>query len=29
MNDEGLSLMTFVRRSLYSKGDNASKNEDP
>jgi hypothetical protein len=26
-NDEGMSSMTFVRRSLYPKGDNASKDE--
>jgi hypothetical protein len=25
--DEGTSFMTFVRRSLYSKGDNVSKDE--
>jgi hypothetical protein len=29
INDEGVSFMTFVRRSLYSKGDNASKDEGP
>jgi hypothetical protein len=26
-NDEGISFMTFVRRSLYLKRDNASKDE--
>jgi hypothetical protein len=26
-DDEGTSFMTFVRRSLYPKGDNASKDE--
>jgi hypothetical protein len=26
-DDEGMSFMTFVRRSLYPKGDNASKDE--
>jgi hypothetical protein len=26
-NDEGMSFMTFVRRSLYPKGNNASKDE--
>jgi hypothetical protein len=26
-NDEGTSFMTFVRRSLYPKGNNASKDE--
>jgi hypothetical protein len=26
-DDEGASIMTFVQRSLYSKGDNASKDE--
>ena len=26
-DDEGTSFMTFVRRSLYHKGDNASKDE--
>jgi hypothetical protein len=26
-NDEGMSSMTFVKRSLYPKGDNASKDE--
>jgi hypothetical protein len=26
-NHEGMSFMTFVRRSLYSKGNNASKDE--
>jgi hypothetical protein len=26
-DDEGTSFMTFVRRSLYSKGNNASKDE--
>jgi hypothetical protein len=26
-NDEGMSFMTFVRRSLYPKGKNASKDE--
>jgi hypothetical protein len=25
--DEGMSFMTFVRRSLYPKGNNASKDE--
>jgi hypothetical protein len=25
--DEGTSFMTFVRRSLYPKGNNASKDE--
>jgi hypothetical protein len=25
--DEGMSFMTFVWRSLYPKGDNASKDE--
>jgi hypothetical protein len=29
MNDEDLFLMTFVQRSLYPKGDNASKDEGP
>jgi hypothetical protein len=29
MNDEGVSFMTFVQKSLYLKGDNASKDEDP
>jgi hypothetical protein len=28
MNDEGVSFMTMVRRCLYPKGDNASKDED-
>jgi hypothetical protein len=28
-DDEGTSFMTFVRRSLYPKGDNASKDEGP
>jgi hypothetical protein len=28
-NDEGSSFMTFVRRSLYPKGNNASKDEGP
>jgi hypothetical protein len=27
--DEGISFMTFVRKSLYSKGNNASKNDEP
>jgi hypothetical protein len=26
-NDEGMSFMAFVWRSLYSKGNNASKDE--
>jgi hypothetical protein len=26
-NDEGMSFVTFVRRSLQPKGDNASKDE--
>jgi hypothetical protein len=26
-NDEGMSFMTFVRRSLYPKGNNAVKDE--
>jgi hypothetical protein len=26
-DDEGMSFMTFVRRLLYSKGNNASKDE--
>jgi hypothetical protein len=26
-NEEGMSFMTFVQRSLYPKGDNASKDE--
>jgi hypothetical protein len=26
-NDEGMSFMTVVRRSLYPKGNNASKDE--
>jgi hypothetical protein len=26
-NDEGTSFMTFVQRSLYPKGNNASKDE--
>ena len=26
-DDEGISFMTFVRRSLYFKGNNASKDE--
>jgi hypothetical protein len=26
-NDEGMSFMTFIRRSLYPKGNNASKDE--
>jgi hypothetical protein len=26
-DDEGTSFMTFVRKSLYPKGDNASKDE--
>jgi hypothetical protein len=28
-DDEGMSFMTFVRRSLYPNGDNASKDEGP
>jgi hypothetical protein len=28
-DDEGMSFMTFVRRSLYPKGNNASKDEGP
>jgi hypothetical protein len=28
-NDEDTFFMTFVRRSLYLRGDNASKDEDP
>jgi hypothetical protein len=28
-DDEGSSFMTFVRRSLYPKGNNASKDEGP
>jgi hypothetical protein len=28
-NDEGMSFVTFVWRSLYPKGDNASKDEGP
>jgi hypothetical protein len=28
-DDEGASFMTFVRRSLYPKGDNASKDKEP
>jgi hypothetical protein len=28
-DDEGMSFITFVRRSLYSKGNNASKDEEP
>jgi hypothetical protein len=28
-DDEGISFMTFVRRSLYPKGNNASKDEGP
>jgi hypothetical protein len=27
MDDEGVSFMTLVRRSLYPKGDDASKDE--
>jgi hypothetical protein len=27
MNDDGVSFVTFVRRSLSPKGDNASKDE--
>jgi hypothetical protein len=27
MNDEGVSLITFIQRLLYPKGDNASKEE--
>jgi hypothetical protein len=27
-DDEGTSFMTFVRRSLYPKGNNASKDEE-
>jgi hypothetical protein len=26
-NDEGISFMTFIWKSLYPKGDNASKDE--
>ena len=26
-DDEGTSFMTFIRRSLYPKGNNASKDE--
>jgi hypothetical protein len=26
-DDEGMSFMTFVRRSLYPEGNNASKDE--
>jgi hypothetical protein len=26
-NDEGMSFMTFVRRSLYPKGNNAQEDE--
>jgi hypothetical protein len=26
-DDEGMSFMTFVRRSLYPKGNNASRDE--
>jgi hypothetical protein len=26
-DDEGTSFMTFIRKSLYPKGDNASKEE--
>jgi hypothetical protein len=26
---EGLSFITFIRNSLYPKGDNASKDEGP
>jgi hypothetical protein len=28
-DDEGKSFITFVRRSLYPKGNNASKDEEP
>jgi hypothetical protein len=28
-DDEGTSFMTFIRRSLYPKGDNASIDEGP
>jgi hypothetical protein len=28
-DDQGMSFMTFVRRSLYPKGNNASKEEGP
>ena len=28
-NDEGTPFLTFVWRSLYPKGDNASKDEGP
>jgi hypothetical protein len=28
-DDEGMSFMTFIRRSLYPKGNNASKDEEP
>ena len=27
--DEGMSFITFVRKSLYPKGNNASKDEGP
>jgi hypothetical protein len=27
-DDEGASFMTFIRRSLYPKGDNDSKDEE-
>jgi hypothetical protein len=26
-DDEGMSFMTFIRRSLYPKGNNSSKDE--
>jgi hypothetical protein len=29
IKDEGVPFIIFVRRSLYSKGDNASKDEGP
>jgi hypothetical protein len=28
-DEEGMSFITFVRRSLYPKGDNVSKDEGP
>ena len=28
-DDEGMSFMTFVQRSLYPKGNNALKDEEP
>jgi hypothetical protein len=27
-DDEGMSFMTFIRRSLYPKGNNASRTKD-